>query len=189
MAPVVLDVASYASSVIPAPAAPSASKKIASEEVSTERKITLEDVPPAVVESVRAPTEVVKFDAAPPSMRTPPVPPLMSTRSAFTSASVEAALPRVMVFAAAPVPRFTAPVDPESTDTAPVVPEVRLSAVVAAEVIAPVPTKSRELISKLDPSTNSAPASALSLIVMAPVPGVISNSGPSTPNPPDPVFT
>ena len=81
-------------------------------------------VTPPAPESVRAPADVVKFEAAPPSIVTPPVPPLISTKSAFNSDSVDAAFPIVIVLRAAPVPILIAPVVPESIETAPVVPVV-----------------------------------------------------------------
>lgn len=50
-------------------------------------------------------------------------------------------VPTLMVFALLFVPRLTVPVVPESTVTAPVVPEVKAKALPAADVIEPVPAK------------------------------------------------
>ncbi len=60
--------------------------------------------------------------------------------------------------------------------TSPVPAGVRVREVLAPVVKVPAPTKSRELISRIDPSTLMFPASPSSLIVIAPVEALTSNS-------------
>lgn len=109
-------------------------------------------VPPIMVLSIVPPVILTLFDAKLLAVTDPLMDtvssdePILMVSASVSSVAMLTVLPPVpvaifTVFASLPVPRFTAPVVPESTVTAPVVSEVSVISAPAPEVIVPAPAK------------------------------------------------